>query len=835
MGIIKINTFAGEVPRLPARALGGNGAQANENLLATATEFRPLMGDASVAPGLVGAQTLYRLSRNADGSLRANDDSSGWIVEAADKSYVKGQLNDDATERTAVTWNDGTQRPRMIDAKGANRVLGVPKPAKPAVSLVAVDQFTMEDALKWVSDELKPALKTALLANLSEARMNGAQSVAGATDLYGMPVKADEPWNVYKTRVRAEAESLGLTSPELDGWDAGGGQWAVKIELLPMWGRVTNTVALTDAIKLIELPDGSAAFTESQASTLCDRLVAMFDPDGESIKPKRTSITEQAKRFSDLLSAAGNQAGPRPVEPTRPTGPQYQSTPDEGYVETPSWVQYDADMAQYRRDLADWQARGGVEMGNASSLAAAVQDARVQAEGLSNEIEAEYFRRKDKIEDLIQSMIDGTSMFGSDGSGSMIHVDPDRVIDTRFYVVTYVTDWGEESQPSDVSDMIEVDQNDQVTVTIATAPPGRNVVKWRLYRSNVGTQNAAFQFVDEFLIINTTSYTDALKGEQLGEVCPTFSWAEPPVRLDQGSAATIKPPKGADPFLRGLVGMPNGILAGFIDNFVAFCDPYHPYAWPVEYQITTEHPIVGLGVFGQTLFVGTMGHPYLISGADSASMSAQKLPHFQACVSRRSIVGVGDGVVYASPDGLCFASSRGVELLTQGLFSREDWQAMRPSMITAAEHEGVYYFWTDVNCWALDFTAKKLGHVMDAAVTAVYRDTLSDHLFAVVGADVVKLFASARRTGRWRSGTMVMQSQVALAWVQADGDQSALVPATVRWYGDGQLRHTAVLHDITPQRLPPGRWLEHEVEIESAARLTKVVLVSSTAELRAGD
>ena len=834
MAVIQIKNFAGEVPRLPARALGGNGAQANENLLATATEFRPLMGDASVAPGLVGAKTLYRLSRNADGSLRANDDTSGWIVEAAEKNYVKGQLNDDATERTAVTWADGTQAPRVIDAKGADRVLGVPKPPKPGVTLVAVAQFTMDDALTWLSKDLIPALKTALSDRLIEARVSGGQSVAGSTSLFGMSVKPDEPWLVYKTRVLSDAQALGLTSPELAGWDAGGGQWAVNIELLPMWGRVTDKPGLKTAVQAITLPSGDAAFTSEQADKLTDKLAALFDPEGDSLKARRTDLTAQGQKFSDLMSSVAGAATPRPVEPTKPAGPEFVSQPDEGYVRTPAWVQYDADMAAYRAALADWQAAGGAQAQSAADTVAALQTVRIRAEALSNDIEAEYFRRKDKIGDLIQSMIDGEPLFGGEDGEAMIKVDPDRIIDTRFYVATYVTDWGEESQPSEVSEMLEVDQNDQVTVTVAAPPAGRNVQKWRLYRSNVGSQSAAFQFVDEFLA-TTLSYTDALKGEQLGEPCPTFTWAEPPVRLDQGSAAAIKPPKGPDPYLRGLVGMPNGILAGFIDNYVAFCHPYHPYAWPVEYQITTEHPIVGLGAFGQTLFVGTMGHPYLISGADSASMSAQKLPHFQACVARRSIVGVGDGVVYASPDGLCLASARGVEVLTQGFFSREDWQALNPGSIVAAEHEGVYYFWTGAGCWALDFLAKKLGRVTDAPVTAVCRDILADHLFAAVGANVVKLFAGGRREGRWRSGTMVMQAQAPLAWVQADGDQSPSNPVQVHWYGDGQLRYTAVLDGIEPKRLPPGRWLEQEVEVVSRARLTKVFMATSTAELKGAD
>ena len=153
----------------------------------------------------------------------------------------------------------------------------------------------------------------------------------------------------------------------------------------------------------------------------------------------------------------------------------------------------------------------------------------------------------------------------------------------------------------------------------------------------------------------------------------------------------LKPSVGANPYLRGLVGMPNGIMAGCIDNTVAFCEPYVPYAWPVEYQVTTEFPVVGMAVFDQTLFVGTAGNPYFVTGAHSASMSAQKLDSNQACASRRSVVGVQGGVLYASPDGLCLASARGVEVVSRQLIARKDWQAMQPASMFAAEHEGVYY------------------------------------------------------------------------------------------------------------------------------------------------
>ena len=126
-------------------------AQQYENLLTTSSELRPLQGDQIVAPATPGALTLYRLSRNADGTLRTSD-SAGWITDVADKSHVKGQLNDDATERTVVTHNDGTQPPRIIDATGADRLLGVPAPPKLTLAANITDEFTIDDALTWVDE-----------------------------------------------------------------------------------------------------------------------------------------------------------------------------------------------------------------------------------------------------------------------------------------------------------------------------------------------------------------------------------------------------------------------------------------------------------------------------------------------------------------------------------------------------------------------------------------------------------------------------------------------------------------------------------------------------------
>lgn len=257
----------------------------------------------------------------------------------------------------------------------------------------------------------------------------------------------------------------------------------------------------------------------------------------------------------------------------------------------------------------------------------------------------------------------------------------ERNLETRSYYFTYVNDRDEESAPSDPCALLELDQNDTVQVTIGSpsvASPYGPLSKWRLYRSSTTNTGAAFAFVAE-VAIGTLTYTDAKAQEDLGETCPTSTWVEPP----------------SDLF--ALVGMPNGILAGLTDGgrALCFCEPGAQYAWPEEYRIPLQYPGVALGVFGQTVVVLTMGPPSYVSGSDSASMSEQKLESAQACVSKRSVVSTEGGVIYASPDGICIAGPGGVQLITTGAYSKEDWQALGLTTSFAAFSEGVYYLVTE--------------------------------------------------------------------------------------------------------------------------------------------
>lgn len=414
-----------------------------------------------------------------------------------------------------------------------------------------------------------------------------------------------------------------------------------------------------------------------------------------------------------------------------------------------------------------------------------------------------------------------------------------RVIDTRAYITTFVTDWGWESAPSQASNLVNVDQNDTFGVAVAAGPSGRDITTIRLYRSADTTESSAWRFVKEAAHTGSSvTITDDVKQSALGGTCPTFGHFEPPAGL------------------KGLIGGPNGQMAGFVDQTVYFCEPFKGYAWP-PYDVPVEHPIVGLGVFGQTYFVGTRANPYLISGADPGSMSAQKLEQNQACVSKRSIASVGSGVMYASPDGLCLATTSGVKVMTLDAYSIADWRALAPETIFGVEHDGVYHaFYNNGSrgCIAFDMATGSISKLAVAA-SAAYVDRITDTMYVASGAAILGVYqSSSARTGIWRSKRFRLGAHSPMAWLVVDVDTS--VQAIIRLFVDGGSSPWCVVTTATgsvagsvvigartiaiptaaagkPIRLPDGRYLEWQIEVEAAGLVRSVVIASTTEELRA--
>lgn len=243
----------------------------------------------------------------------------------------------------------------------------------------------------------------------------------------------------------------------------------------------------------------------------------------------------------------------------------------------------------------------------------------------------------------------------------------DDVLSARSYVYTYETAYGEESAPSPAT--VESGwSNGTWTIELFTPPPDqmgvtRNITKVNLYRSITSQAGATTYFFVATMPVGTASYVDNISDDIVitQEELLSQLWTPPP------------------PDLLGFVSMPNGMIAGWRANEIWFCEPYRPHAWPSSYVLTTEFPIVGLGVSGSALVAATSGPPYVANGVSPGQMSAVRSGVSEPCTSRGSIIGADEGVYFSSPNGLILVTQYGaVRNTTAKWITREKWQQLTP-------------------------------------------------------------------------------------------------------------------------------------------------------------
>ena len=400
--------------------------------------------------------------------------------------------------------------------------------------------------------------------------------------------------------------------------------------------------------------------------------------------------------------------------------------------------------------------------------------------------------------------------------------------ESYYYAYTYVNDWGWESAPSPVSAMLTRKTDATTTIAgFAAVPSGNyNVNRIRVYRTQTGaTGTTEFFFLRE-IAYGTTSTTD--DNRNLGEVLPTTTWLPAP-GLPMGNGST-------EPTLSNLTSLWNGMLAGISGNSVRFCEAYAPYAWPIAYDVVPpDSKPVGMGVFGQSLLVLTTGRPLLVAGSSPESMDQQPLEMPQGCVASQSIVSMGAGVAWASEDGLCWYGAGGARILTAGLMTREDWQALVPSSIIGKMYEGLYFGSYDDGGGRKGFLIEPGNpqgiFFLDTGYTALHFDELRDQLYVLDGTSIKKWDAGALMTVKAKSKQFWAPKPINFAAAEVVADA---YPVTFRVYADGALKHTQSVTGNNPFRLPSGflaqRW---ELEIEGTSAVQSATLATSVAELAA--
>lgn len=431
-----------------------------------------------------------------------------------------------------------------------------------------------------------------------------------------------------------------------------------------------------------------------------------------------------------------------------------------------------------------------------------------------------------------------------------------ELLDSRSYVYTWVTAYGEEGPPSPPT--TETGTSDGTWEIEVTAPTpeeeaGRNLASVNIYRTITGSDGSVAYYLVTNMPIASIDYTDILldTGISGNQQLASAGWTPPPDDL------------------QGLESMSNGILVGWAnERELWFCEPYRPHAWPAAYSIAVDYPIVGLKFALGALVVLTTATPYIVTGITPASMASQQVNVVEPCLSRRSIVAGLQGVHYASPNGEVVVSPGGTVNSTMQVYLRQQWNALSPGkMLSARYATAVLTFIRDVlagvdNGFVLDSFSAQTAVIpvrFGSVVENLWSDGYSGSVLLLADGKVWQWdpeSSGVQLDRLWRSkifdhpypGQYVcgkVEFEVP-SWVTAEPSASTrntLQPhafdaeeqfAVVRVYGDGELILTREIQVNLEQMLFPGgqKFDTFQIEVEGQVTVKSIQFASSVKELR---
>lgn len=830
MGVLKFNVFGGEVPRLTKRDLPDNQSQIAENLMADTPEFRPLNTDYNNGDEIVGpainetCHTLYRYPTNSVTPLGT----------ALKMTIVRSPVVDDQYDRVygAVMYGETEYAPVILSSGAANtpvqgaslRPLGVKYPtAKLTLATATVDQAFLTP---WEASGFRTTLMEDIKTIASGALYSELWNPA--FNLTGMPAFREYPANTGKGIYQ---RMYVLTNPgaATPVWDTRNGTPVAN----HLWTlEITNPAWVTEGSNRVY-------YANFQAKVLVWKVrddTFLNATDGPNDKLRALVLPGTTERVMSESDIAAFWTALRAVLPDDP------ATTVRADLKT-LLSRYQSEYLTLVNHLDQGFTGDVTPQSGYQIVSKAFYDLQASVDGITTSYDT--LARRDVDDAVIQ--------YYKAKFPGVLPEGETELVEPRYYTYTLVNDRGEESKPYLPGDgnsdtdlpMINVNQAQNVTVTRPALPAGVTandyITKWRLYRSANGSESSAFLFVAE-IPVGTTTYVDLRRTDALNEPLPTTTW--------------FPPPTSGGKYLKHLVSLPGGFMAGFLGNTVYFSEPFHPYAWPPEYSIPVFGDVVALGVFGVTLVVFTKRGPVYISGSAPGSLAPVVLENNEVCQSPRSVVPIAGGVLFASQNGLCLAAQDGVRVLTDKLWTRKEWESLQPEHFICEEMNGVVYMshTGGLVTAALHIPTMKLVR-MDLSVTAFYSDFHNGELYAalppVTGQKpkVIKLLeGNTLRTARWRSKRIILEKETGFAWLRVEGEVSPSYPLEVKVYGymtdngveietlidgeNGAAGITCVVNSTTPLRLSTGRFKDFEVEIRGACRVTSVQLFSSTVELQ---
>jgi len=309
----------------------------------------------------------------------------------------------------------------------------------------------------------------------------------------------------------------------------------------------------------------------------------------------------------------------------------------------------------------------------------------------------------------------------ADGTG---RVNLAGIIDPRTYVFTYYTAWEEESVPSEPSAAVFVKEGQTVTITglPATWTHGAGYqttdMMVRIYRTVLGVEGTEYFRVGE-VTLGTTSFVDEFDVSLLDAdtLLESLDYDQPEANM------------------QGMLTIHNSMIVGFFGNTLCFCEPGKPHAWPIKYRQQIDSTIVGLGAFGTTLIVLTDKTPWKVDGNNPEAVSLARTDYVLPCVSKRSIVNIGFGVMWSSTGGMAvYSTTIGTDYITKNVHSWTTWpEAVTPAGVVGKYYRGRYFGSDGTNTFLFERNDQVGGHLVqtDVVFTAAHYLPATDAFYYV--------------------------------------------------------------------------------------------------------
>jgi hypothetical protein len=395
--------------------------------------------------------------------------------------------------------------------------------------------------------------------------------------------------------------------------------------------------------------------------------------------------------------------------------------------------------------------------------------------------------------------------------------------EARAYVVTWVNDREEESEPSAAVTITTKPGSTILVTRNATVPSGAHgLTKWRVYRTVAGAEGE-YMFVAEVVAATASvSTTDAMLNSF--NPLPSADWTYPPAGLS------------------GIKALWNGIHAGFVEKDLYFSEPYLPFAWPEANRVPLDDEIVALGRWRTNLVVLTKGNPYIVTGSTPGAMRAEPVEISAACVAKLGVVEFGHGVCWPSREGLNYLGEGGYRLCTVGKALPEDWLALAPSTLVAGRFNGMYVGSYELLGVRRSIMVDPLANpadpiglwFSDSGFTACHNDELSDNLYVLNSGSVQKWDAGTVQTATFDSRTERLARPESMVWGQV---LASAYPVTLSVWSDGVLAlNAASVTSSKPFRIARGhRGHEWKIRISvtgASGAVQSVALAGSIQELK---